>query len=68
MNKAEKVERLEKHVKTHPTDYQAVIGLLKARSDLIEHGLYLQMIERKKKVAYYRRKCNEKRKFRDRIR
>lgn len=61
MNKAEKVERLEEHVKTHPTDYQAVIGLLKARSDLIEHGLYLQMIERKKKVAYYRRKLNEKR-------
>lgn len=63
MDKAEKVERLEKHVKEHPTDYQAVIGLLKARSDLIEHGYYLQMVERKKKVAYYRRKLNEKRKL-----
>ena len=58
MNKAERVDRLEKHVADHPTDYQSVIALLKARSDLIEHGQYMKMVERKKRVAEIRRKRN----------
>lgn len=60
MDYVKKVNTLEEHVKMHPSDYQAVVALLKARSDLIEHGRYMKMIERKKKVAYYRRMLNEK--------
>lgn len=59
MNKAERVVNLERHVAEHPKDYQAVVGLLKARSDLIEHGVYMRMIERRKRMAEYRRKYGE---------
>ena len=59
MDYVKKVETLEEHVKNHPRDYQSVLALLKARSDLIEHGLYLKMIEQKKQVAKYRRILNE---------
>lgn len=60
MDIATKVERLEEHLKEHPTDYQAVIALLKRRSDLIEHVAWLRMIERKKKIAEVRRQRKEK--------
>lgn len=57
----ERVERLEEHLKEHPTDYQAVVAHLKARSDLIEHVAHQRMIERKKKVAEIRRQRKEMR-------
>lgn len=60
MKYIERVERLEEHLKEHPTDYQAVIALLKRRSDLIEHRAWLRMIERKKAVAEVRRQRREK--------
>lgn len=60
MDIATKVVRLEEHLKEHPTDYQAVIALLKRRSDLIEHVAWLRMIERKKKIAEVRRQRKEK--------
>ena len=60
MTHIEKVERLEEHLKEHPTDYQAVVALLKRRSDLIEHRVWLRMIERKKKVAEIRKQRKEK--------
>lgn len=60
MKYEERVVRLEEHLKTHPTDYQAVVAHLKARSDLIEHRMYLRMIERKKRVAEVRRRRNAK--------
>ena len=60
MNHIEKVERLEEHLKEHPTDYQAVVALLKRRSDLIEHRVWLRMIERKKKVAEIRKQRKER--------
>ena len=60
MKYIEKVERLEEHLKEHPTDYQAVVALLKRRSDLIEHRAWLRMIERKKAVAEVRRQRREK--------
>lgn len=60
-NIADKVERLEEHLKEHPTDYQAVVALLKRRSDLIEHRMWLRMIERKKAVAGVRRQRKEMR-------
>lgn len=59
MKYIEKVERLEEHLKEHPTDYQAVVALLKRRSDLIEHRAWLKMIERRKKVAEIRKQRKE---------
>lgn len=56
----EKVVRLDNHVKTHPNDYQAVVALLRARSDLIEHRQWLAMVERKKRVAEIRRQRKER--------
>lgn len=61
MNHIEKVERLEEHLREHPTDYQAVVALLKRRSDLIEHRAWLQMIERRKRVAEIRKRRKEMR-------
>ena len=60
-NIADKVERLEEHLSEHPTDYQAVVALLKRRSDLIEHRAWLRMIERRKAVAEVRRQRKEMR-------
>lgn len=60
MDYIEKVKTLEEHINVHPTDYQAVVALLKARSDMIDHKLYMERIERVKKVAHYRRMLNEK--------
>ena len=60
MKYIEKVERLEEHLKEHPTDYQAVVALLKRRSDLIEHRAWLRMTERKKKVAEIRKQRKER--------
>lgn len=62
----QKVVNLDAHVKEHPTDYQAVIALLKARSDLIEHRQYLRMVERKKRVAEVRRQRKEMRDAKER--
>lgn len=55
MNYVEKLERLDRHLAEHPTDYQASIAKLKTYSDAIEHELYLKKIARAKKVAKYRR-------------
>lgn len=60
MDKAEKVLKLERHLKDHPTDYQAVVAHLKARSDAIEHRAYLKMVERKKRLAEVRRRRKER--------
>lgn len=60
MDYIKKVKTLEEHINAHPADYQAVVALLKARSDMIERRLYMERIERVKKVAHYRRMLNEK--------
>lgn len=59
MKYLQRVERLEEHLKYHPTDYQAVVAHLKARSDMIEHGQYLRMIERRKRLAEVNRQIKE---------
>ena len=56
----EKIRNLERHIANHPKDYQAVIGLVKARSDAIEHSLYQRKITRLKRVAEFRRVYDEK--------
>ena len=55
MEHEERVDRLKEHIAEHPTDYQAVIGLLKANSDRIEHKYYLRKIEKLKRVAEIKR-------------
>lgn len=59
MDYEKKIHGLREHLREHPKDYQAVIGLLKANSDAIEHQLYEAKVERLKKVAKVRRKYNE---------
>lgn len=58
MDYAEKVSKLKEHIGQHPTDYQAVIALLHANSDMIEHERHRRKIERLKRVADYRRQYN----------
>lgn len=60
MNYDIKVANLERHLKEHPTDYQAVIAHLKARSDAIEHRAWLRMIERRKRLAEVKRMRKER--------
>jgi len=55
-----RVQRLNEHVKAHPNDYQAVIALLKARSDMIEHRAWLAMVEKKKRIAEIKRQRKER--------
>lgn len=47
----ERIERLETHLRKHPSDYQAVIAHLKARSDMFDHMTHQRMVERMKRVA-----------------
>ena len=60
MDYAEKLERLDNHIKRHPKDYQSVISRMKTYSDAIEHEMYLKRIERIKKVERYRKQYGEK--------
>lgn len=59
MDYKEKIEALDRHIAENPTDYQAVIGRLKAYSDAVEHEMYLQKIERLKRVAKFRREYEQ---------
>ena len=63
MDYEKKIHNLKEHLREHPNDYQAVIGLLKANSDAIEHQLYEAKIERMQKVAKYREDYYEKQKL-----
>lgn len=60
MDYIEKLERLDKHLAEHPTDYQSVIARMKTYSDAVEHSFYLRRIERLKKVERYRKEYGEK--------
>lgn len=60
MDYIEKLDRLDKHLAQHPTDYQSVIARMKTYSDAVEHEMYLRRVERLKKVAKYRREYGEK--------
>lgn len=60
MDYTERLQKLDKHIAEHPTDYQAVIARLKTRSDAIEHQMYLKKIERLKRVAEFRRRYEQK--------
>lgn len=60
MDYAEKLERLDNHIKRHPKDYQSVISRMKTYSDAVEHEMYLKRIERIKKVERYRKQYGEK--------
>lgn len=55
----DKVERIEEHLKTHPSDYQSVISLYKARSKAIEKKRGAKRIERLKLIAEWREKLEK---------
>lgn len=56
-----RIERIEEHLKEHPSDYQAVIALLKQRSELIEKKRREREIQMLRRIAECRKELNEKR-------
>ena len=59
MDYAERIERLNEHIREHPKDYQAVIAMLKTKSDAYEHTMHLRRIERLQRVAEIRKQRKE---------
>ena len=55
----DKIGKLERHITEHPHDYQAVIGLLKARSDEIDRMIHDEKNRKLQKLAKVRREYNE---------
>lgn len=53
------IEKMEEHLRTHPTDYQTVISLYKAKSAEIEKRRRQREIERIRKVQKWRRELEE---------
>ena len=59
MDYAEKLERLDNHIKRHPKDYQSVIARMKTYSDAVEHKIYLRRIERLRRISKHRREYEQ---------
>ena len=53
-------EKIEEHLKSHPTDYQSVIALYKARSKEIESKINVRRVEKLKRIAEWRGKLEER--------
>lgn len=61
MNKYdEKAERMRKHLRTHPKDWQTVVSLFKTESKSVDYEKWQRTIEKQKVVAEYRRKADGK--------
>ena len=54
----ERLQKLENHVREHPTDYQSVIALYKLRSDNYSRQMKQRQIAKLRKIAKYRRELN----------
>lgn len=54
-----KSEKIAEHLKAHPTDYQSVISLYKARSKEIEQEIGKRRIERLKRIAEWRERLEK---------
>lgn len=54
-----KSEKIAEHLNTHPTDYQSVISLYKARSKEIEQKIGKRRIERLKRIAEWRERLEK---------
>lgn len=52
------LERLERHVKEHPADYQSVISLFKQRSKAIEKDIEKRRIAKQKLIAEMKEREN----------
>lgn len=50
MEYKDKLEKMEKHLREHPKDYQSVISYIKTRSDAIDHDTEKRNNERRKKL------------------
>ena len=59
MDYVKKVKKLEAHLAENPTDYQAVVATLKARSKMIESERDKRMAKRIADVEKYRRMFDE---------
>lgn len=52
------IRKMEEHLLSHPTDYQTVISLYKARSKEIEKGRRERANKELKKISEWRKKLN----------
>lgn len=59
MDYIEKLDRLDKHIKDNPKDYQAVISRLKTQSKAIDYYRKKQVDMRLKRLAEIRRKYEQ---------
>lgn len=60
MDHEKKIERIKNHLENEPTDAQAQVALLQARSDQIEHERYELQMGKLKEIAYWRARLHEK--------
>ena len=56
MDYAERLTKLDAHIREHPTDYQAVISRLKIQSDAYENLAYKRKTARLKRLAEFKKK------------
>lgn len=55
MDYAEKLKRMDEHLKRHPHDYQTVISRLKVASQYIDYQRRQKTISRLRNIAKYRK-------------
>lgn len=59
MDYIEKLQRMDEHLKRHPSDYQTVISRLKLASDIYDHQKEKQKNERLRRLSEIKRKLKE---------
>ena len=60
MNKyEERIKRMERHLSMHPTDYQAVIRMLKEKSNLIVARREKHRNLMRQRIAHFRKETRE---------
>lgn len=55
MDYIEKIERIDRHLETHPKDYQSVISRMKILSKAYEHEMHKRKVYRLKRLAEVKR-------------
>lgn len=59
MDYAEKIEKMDKHLKQHPHDYQTVIARLKTASEAYDHAVKKSRDMRLKMLAEIKKQMRE---------
>lgn len=59
MDSIERLDRMDKHLKRNPNDYQTVIARMKLASDIYDHQMEIQTHKRLGRLAEIKRKLRE---------